>query len=221
MLKAARAWALTHTSKRRYSPVGIAFHWGMALVIAGMLVIGWAMGQLDPGSAKLSAFELHMALGLITLGLSLLRLVWRILISGPVNDADNLGWQTLLAKLTHVVFYICFVGLPVSGWLTWSAFAESERLNLGFISIAPFPLESLPFATKALVLYWADTTHHVLIWLLLLVIPAHIGAALKHHFWDQHDVLVGMLPVLAPEEPAASSKRKRKFRKSPGALKAG
>ena len=219
MLKVVRAWALTHTSERRYSPVGIGFHWVMAIFIVGMLAIGWVMGRLDPGSAKLTVFELHMGIGLITLVLSLLRLVWRVLIPGPVNDADNLGWQTTVAHLTHAAFYLCFIGLPVSGWLTWSAFAGSDRLNLGFVHIPPFPFESLPFATKAFVLYWADTTHHVLNWLLLLVIPAHIGAALKHHFWDEHDVLVGMLPVLASDEPVANSKRKPRLRKSRGQSK--
>ena len=31
---------------------------------------------------------------------------------------------------------------------------------------------------------------------LLVLIPAHVGAALKHHFWDRHDVLQGMLPQI-------------------------
>jgi cytochrome b561 len=221
MLKEIRAWARTHTSKRRYSPVGVAFHWVMAVFIVGMLTLGWFMGRIDSGAPKLMAFELHMGLGLITLVLSVLRLVWRILIPGPVNDADNLGIQTRIAQLTHGVFYLCFIGLPLTGWLTWSAFAGSMTLNIGFIRITPFPFESLPFATKASVLYWADTAHHLLIWVLLLVIPAHIGAALKHHFWDRHDVLVGMLPVLASDEPVASSKGKRKSRRSPARSKAG
>jgi cytochrome b561 len=221
MLKSVKAWALTHTSKRRYSPVGIAFHWGMAAFIVGMLALGWLMGRIDSGAAKMTAFEWHMSLGLMTLALSLLRLVWRIVIPGPVNDADNLGIQTRLAQLTHGAFYLCFIGLPLSGWLTWSAFAEAEALKVGFLEVQPFPFESLSFETKATVLYWADTTHHFLIWLLLLVIPAHIGAALKHHFWDRHDVLVGMLPVLAADEPAVASKGKRKSRRSPVRSKAG
>jgi cytochrome b561 len=194
MLTRVRIWALTHTSKRRYSPVGVVFHWGMAVVIVAMLLLGWVMGRIDSGGTKLTAFEWHMAIGLITLGLSLLRLVWRILIPGPVNDADNLGWQTRIAQLTHAVFYLCFIGLPLTGWLTWSSFAGADRIDLGVLHIPPFPFESLSFATKANVLYWADTGHHLLIWLLLLVIPAHIGAALKHHFWDRDTVLRRMLP---------------------------
>jgi cytochrome b561 len=221
MLTSIRAWARTHTSKRRYSPVGVAFHWGMAVVITGMLILGWVMGRLDSGGTKLTAFELHMTIGLVTLILSSLRLVWRILIPGPVNDADIHGLQGTLAHLTHAAFYLCFIGLPLTGWLTWSAFAGPERLNFGVFELKPFPVESLPFESKATILYWADLAHHALIWLLLLVIPAHIGAALKHHFWDRHDVLVGMLPVLAADVPVAVSKGKRKVRRSRGRSTSG
>ena len=31
---------------------------------------------------------------------------------------------------------------------------------------------------------------------LALLVPMHVGAALKHHFWDRHDVLEGMLPEI-------------------------
>lgn len=214
MLKRIRTWARTHTSKRRYSPVGVAFHWGMAVIIAAMFWLGWRMGRLDAGSAKIGAFQLHMIVGLFTLMIAVLRLLWRLLIPGPVNDADNLGIQTLLAQLTHGAFYVCFAGLPLSGWLTWSAFAGDERLDLGLFYIPPFPFEILRFEQKSLILYWADASHHFLIWVLLIIIPAHAGAALKHHFWDRHDVLVGMLPVLPGDDPPKARPRTRKASQS-------
>ena len=40
----------------------------------------------------------------------------------------------------------------------------------------------------------AEDVHIASVILLLLLIPVHAGAALKHHFWDRHDVLRGMLP---------------------------
>ncbi len=200
MLTKIKAWAETHTSKKRYSPVGVAFHWGMALVIALMLWLGWRMGRIDVGGAKLDAFQLHMIIGLVTLILAALRLSWRLVIPGPVNDADNLGIQTKIARVIHGLFYICFVGLPVSGWLTWSAFAGNEQLNLGLITIPAFPFDKFAFEKKSQILYWAGSLHYVLIWVLIIIIPAHAGAALKHHFWDRHDVLIGMLPILALDE---------------------
>ncbi len=221
MLKKIRTWAKTHTSKRRYSPVGVTFHWGMTVVIVAMLAIGWLMGRVDVGAWKLSMFDFHMVLGLVTLVLSALRLVWRILIPGPVNDADALGFQTTLSHITHGAFYLCFIGLPLSGYLTWSAFAEGDRIGLGIFSIAPIAFDALAFETKNQILYWANATHHALIWLLLLIIPVHAGAALKHHFWDRHDVLVGMLPVLAGDEPPAKQTHRRRAPRSQHRSKAG
>lgn len=219
MLRKIRAWARQHTSKRRYSPVGVVFHWGMAVIVVAMFWLGWSMGRLDAGSAKLGAFHLHMIVGLLTLLLAVMRLLWRILIPGPVNDADDLGIQTLLAQLTHVAFYVCLVGLPLSGWLAWSAFAGDERLGLGLFRVPPFPFEFLEFEQKRLILYWADAIHHFLIWTLLIIIPVHAGAALKHHFWDRHDVLVGMLPVLPNDERPKASTRKRKASQSQSSSK--
>lgn len=222
MLKQLRAWARGHTSKRRYSPVGVAFHWGMAAFIIFMLALGWHMGRVQAGGGKQAVFAIHMTLGLTTLVLSVLRLMWRVLIPGPVNDADNLGVQTLVANATHAIFYVCFIGLPVSGWLMWSAFAGGETLAVfGVTIVKPFPFAALDFEQKRSILYWAGTIHQVLIWTLLLLIPAHAGAALKHHFWDRHDVLEGMLPLLAGEEPPKAKRRKRKARRSPLASRTG
>ena len=50
---------------------------------------------------------------------------------------------------------------------------------------------------------------------LLVLVPLHVGAALKHHFWDHHDVLEGMLPDIPDaEEPRARSTHKRQAPRS-------
>ena len=40
----------------------------------------------------------------------------------------------------------------------------------------------------------AHAVHEYLFWLLLLVLVAHVGAALKHHVFSQNNVLRRMLP---------------------------
>ena len=55
----------------------------------------------------------------------------------------------------------------------------------------------------------AERVHHWLVILLLVLIPGHAGAALKHHFWDRHDVLRGMLPeVPDAQEPQGGHRHK-------------
>ena len=50
------------------------------------------------------------------------------------------------------------------------------------------------------------TVHEYLFWLLLLVLVAHVGAALKHHVFDNDNVLRRMLPFGAPAPLATCRK---------------
>ncbi len=63
------------------------------------------------------------------------------------------------------------------------------------------PIEELPLTMQWQVMQFAETLHLVLVWALMLLVPLHIGAALKHHFWDRNDVLSGMLPDIPDWEP--------------------
>src|SRR5690606_8275789 len=132
-----RAWARRHTEQDRYSPVGIAFHWVMAFLVLFQLGWGWWTGFLHPGGDKLQAYQIHAAVGLPILVLALGRVAWRLLIPGPVNDADKGGWQTQAAYLTHYLFYLCFFALPLSGWVMWSSVAEPGPLYLA--GVVPWP----------------------------------------------------------------------------------
>lgn len=201
MIAAIRAWAKRHTDERRYSPVGQIFHWVMAGLISFQLGWGWHMSRLPAGGEKLRGYEIHAEVGLLMLVLAVLRAIWRLIVPGPINDADRLGWQTFAAHVTHILFYICFFGLPLSGWAMWSALGSHAPLSVA--GVAPWP--DMPFETLAvplqwLILDWSEGIHALLIILLLAMIPLHVGAALKHHFWDRHDVLLGMLPELPEEE---------------------
>lgn len=212
MIERLRAWAKRHTERDRYSPVGIIFHWVMAFLVLFQLGWGWYMSLLPAGGDKLHAFEIHSAAGLPILILGLLRGVWRLIIPGPVNDADLPGWQSKVAYATHYLFYICFFGLPLSGWAMWSSLGEPAPLSFG--GVLPWPL--LPLHDVSPAVQWAimdiaEDVHHVLILTLALLIPLHVAAALKHHFWNRHDVLRGMLPEIPDEEkpPAARKHRPR------------
>lgn len=205
-----RAWARRHTEEGRYSPVAVAFHWVMALLVLFQLGWGFYTDFLMPGGDKVHAYSVHSAAGLPILVLTFFRAAWRIVMPGPVNDADRLGWQSSVAHATHFLFYVCFVALPASGWIMWSSVAPPGPLWLGGVLPWPqVPLDSLPADTRFIILSAAERTHHWLVLLLLVLIPAHAGAALKHHFWDRHDVLRGMLPEIPDwEDPREERQRK-------------
>ncbi len=159
--------------------------------------IGWGFWTdwMMPGGDKVRAYQIHSAAGLSVLILAVARIVWRIFIEDPYNDADRQGWQTTIAHVTAYLFYLAFFILPLSGWIMWSSIAAPGPLYLGGILPWPqVPLHNLDVATRYAILDVSEDVHIAFVILLLVLIPAHVGAALKHHFWDRHDVLVGMLP---------------------------
>ena len=217
MLKQVRAWARSHTERDRYSPVGIAFHWVMALLVLFQLGWGWYASRMPVGGDKLHAYEVHSAAGLPVLLLAIGRVAWRLIIPGPVNDADRQGLQTDAAYAIHYLFYACFFGLPISGWVMWSSIAAPGPLYLaGVLPWPRLPLEELPVMTRWVLMDAAEDVHHILVYLLLLAVPLHVVAALKHHFWDHHDVLRGMLPEIPDaEDPRAGLRHKPRPGQSP------
>lgn len=203
-------WAAGHIDEGRYSPVGIAFHWTMAGLAFFQLGLGWWMGQMSVGGAKVAAYELHYAAGVLMFVLALGRVGWRLLAPGPINDADKPGWESVAGHVTHYIFYACLFGLPLSGWAMVSATGRETELTLiGLTSWPLLPLQDLSNAGLWAVEAGAEWVHWGLIVTLLLLIPIHIGAALKHHLIDRDDVLHAMLPVLPKPIPRRTRWRRR------------
>ena len=205
-------WAAGHTDEGRYSPVGILFHWTMAALVLFQLFWGWWMGRLPVGGDKVAAHDLHYLVGVLMLVLIIGRLGWRTLAPGPINDADKPGWESMAAHVTHYVFYTCLFGLPLTGWAMISATAREQELAL--VGLIPWPL--IPFGDLASVQRWrieavSEWMHWGLVLTLLLLIPIHVGAALKHHFIDRDDVFHGMLPVV-PQLPRRRTRWQRRWR---------
>ncbi|WP_114952012.1 cytochrome b [Sphingosinicella terrae] len=208
MIEGLRRWARRHTEQSRYSPIGIAFHWTMAALVIFQLGWGWYAGLVAAGGNKLLAYQIHGDVGLLILVLAVLRLAWRTIIPGPVNDADTQGWQTKIAYVTHYIFYLCFFGLPLSGWAMWSALGPNAPLAVGGIVPWPaLPFDRLPTGLQWAIMDYAEDVHHLLILLLTALVPLHAAAALKHHFWDRHDVLRGMLPEIPDAKQPGRGKR--------------
>lgn len=189
------AWAKTYRDRGRYTPVGVAFHWIMAAVVIFQLGTGWWIQRYLVGGEKLAAYALHSQIGLTLLVLGLLRLLWRLIVPGPINDADEPGLPATIAHITHGIFYALFTVLPLSGWAMWSAIQPARPLYLaGLIPVPPMPFYDLSREWQFRALDWAMDIHVAAVILLALLVPAHALAALKHHFIDRDDVFQGMFP---------------------------
>ena len=195
MIGGLRDWADRYRSRGKYTPVGVAFHWVMAGVVLYQLFTGWMMQRNLVGADKLEAYADHSEVGLALLLLGVLRLVWRLMLPGPINDADRMGWRSRVAHAMHATFYALFTVLPLSGWVMWSAIQPPRALYLaGVVPIPAMPFQTLSTAWQYRLLDAAEDVHAAGIVLLTLLVPVHAFAALKHHFWDRNDVLEGILP---------------------------
>lgn len=200
-----RAGARKHTDRDRYSPVGVAFHWTVAALVFFQLWWGWRTGRLPAGQDKFDAYDVHIQVGLVIFVLVLLRMAWRLVVPGPDNDADKPGWQSTLAHLTHFTFYGLLLGLPLTGWAMRSATALEIPMTVGGVVRFPhMPFHGFSWELRQSVEMWAERAHWLMVWSLVLLILAHVGAALKHHLIDHDDVLPAMLPLLPHPDDADS-----------------
>ena len=94
----------------------------------------------------------------------------------------------LAAHAGHLMLYGLMIVIPLSGWLMSSA----KGFQTVWFGVLPIPdlLEKNKELGNLL-----QTIHMGLNLLFVAVIAGHIGAALKHHFIDQDDILKRMLPA--------------------------
>ncbi len=170
-----------------WSATAKLFHWLMALLIfaqitLGLLAVSW---RLSP--AKLNLFVWHKSTGMLILALLVLRLLWRLSHKAPELPWEMPLWERAGAQLSHFLLYVLMIALPLTGWVISSA------SNVPFRIFWAIPLPAIVAPDKGLADLFA-TIHAWLVTLLALVLVAHVGAALRHHYVRKDAVLTRMLP---------------------------
>ena len=176
---------------RRYSGVSIALHWITALAVVGQIVLITIADEVS-GSERGYWFGLHKSLGLTILVLTLARLAWRFGHRWIALPDDTPGWQALLARATHILFYVVLLAMPLLGWIASSA-ANRPIEWFGLFLWPELPAPDSRGAAKA-AMQW----HESLAKVLYVLVGLHVAGALKHHFVDRDGVLTRMLPFLKP-----------------------
>ncbi|HTV87234.1 MAG TPA: cytochrome b [Dyella sp.] len=174
------------SDKRQWGSIAKLFHWLVALGILVNGVWGLLMTDMSPSMSKISIYALHKSIGLTILALFFLRLAWRLYDRAPPDEPAPL-WQRVAAHATHALLYGLILAMPLSGW--W--YNSLHGFPLQWFKL--FNLPALAGKNEELA-HTAHAIHEYLFYLLLLVLIAHVGAALKHHFFDKDNVLRRMLP---------------------------
>lgn len=194
--------ALQGPRVRRYGRVSMILHWLTAGLILTQIGLGWYMNEYlpDHSSAQEAIETLHISLGLTTLLVIALLLAVRITHPAPKMPAGLAQWERVLASLSHFVFYILMLALPLTGW----AMVSARKGPIGFWGI-PWPhlpgLDFLMAADQRPLRHLLQQTHTtILVYIILANLALHIIGGLKHQF-DGNPVLWRMLPFGKPKTP--------------------
>ena len=155
----------------RYQPVLVALHWLLALMIIGLLCLGFFvladMPNTDP--KKLDILVWHMAGGMFVLALMILRLIIRRWSARPATATTGSPRLDRLASIAHQSFYVIVFLMIATGWTTGWLISGVFQPNGGSLpdSFAVFP---------------SFRAHAALATLLAILIVVHVAAALYHQF---------------------------------------
>jgi len=166
----------------------------MAFLIGCMLLLGWMTTTdiLPDGPEKSVALHIHESLGMIILGLGVLRLMWRLANPPPPFPAPMPRWERVVARATHIILYALLIAMPLIGWMMISTMPH----NALFFGLFPIPnLPVLPeLPNKKNIRAILENIHWALAWVIVGFTALHAGAALKHHFLERDDILLRMTP---------------------------
>lgn len=175
------------TQTPRYTATAIALHWLLAVAIVGAFGVGLYMSDLPLSPTRLKLYNWHKWAGVTILALSALRLLWR-LGHRPPADLPMPAWQARAAHAVHLLLYVAFFAVPLSGW-AYSSAAGFPIVWFGVLPLPDFVPVDKPLAHQL------KELHELLAWGLALLVLAHIGAALKHHLIDKDGLLLRMMPA--------------------------
>lgn len=176
----------------RYSMGAIVLHWAIAIAV----IVAWriAEGAEDASEAQEAAIMAnHMAVGMLILLLTVLRLVWRLTNAQPAFSQHFARWERIAARVVHVTFYVLLVGLPLMGWVGSSL--EGDSIDV----FGVFTIPGLPLGPNRGAGHEILELHGSLGQVMLYLIVLHVLGALKHHFVDRNGELYRMLPFGTPK----------------------
>lgn len=177
----------------RYPLLSRLLHWLIAILLLGMVILGYYMKSLSMSPTKFQLYSWHKWTGICILTLVLLRLLWRWTHRLPALPSSMGTASIYAAKAGHLLLYGLMLAIPLTGWLMSSA------KGIPTVMFGLYPLPDLISKNKEL----GNTLVTVHIWLnyaLIAMVVAHVLAALKHQFIDRDGIFSRITLGPTPEK---------------------
>ena len=171
-----------------YDSVARALHWAVAGLAVIVVALGWAIpgSPRDTGSRELLLI-LHRSFGLLIIAVILFRGWWRLSHSPPPLPSSLARIEVWAAHSTHLLLYVFFVVLPLSGYINAAAAGHAVSF-FGIFAIPPLIAES-PRLSQV-----ANGVHLAGQFLVYALVGAHVAAALMHGLIRRDGIFERMLP---------------------------
>jgi cytochrome b561 len=167
----------------RWSLATIPLHWLNAVVVIGLIGLGWSMLRFFDAATRFDLYQLHKSFGVVAIALLGLRLAARAAFAAP-PPMHGPVWETRAAHWAHVALYALTSVVVLAGWVT----ASSAPLPIPTIVFGLFIWPSIA-PTDATIFAIAQTVHAWAAYTLVALIALHVAAALKHQFWDRDGLM--------------------------------
>ena len=174
-------------SKDRFGFVSIVLHWLIAVIMIGLIGVGWYMVRLsDEDVWYWRLLDLHEAVGMSLLILFPLKIVWRVVSPNPALLPSLASWERSTAIMVRGLLIIAIAVIPLSGFLFVATNGEAVRL---------YDLITIPDmgSVSKLTREWLSDIHYYGSYGCAGFILLHALAALKHHFIDRNATLRRMM----------------------------
>ncbi len=146
-----------------YGKVARLLHWISALLI----IVLWIMGKVMTNSEVASLYKTHVALGLLVLVLTAVRIVWFFVDNHP-TDLPMLGWQKQAFVWNHRLILLVTILLVSSG----VGILLLSEIGLSPANVTPDLIQDVP----------PLGVHHFSSLLMALLFLMHVGGVLRYQF---------------------------------------
>ena len=155
-----------------YDTLTRVLHWSIALLLVGLISLGFYMVLMEGTPETRWYFNLHKSLGLIAAILIFFRLIWRLMHTPAPLPLSIPRWQARLSRLIHVLLYVCMILMPISGFMG-ASFGKYGILFFG-IQLPTWVNQRQDLSEQFF------EVHEWVAWILVGLIVFHFFAAMKH-----------------------------------------
>ena len=168
----------------RYDLITRLLHWVVAVLLIGLVCLGWYMMSIEDQPDSRWYFNLHKSFGIVAGILILIRLVWRLTHKLAPLPSSIPRWQSVSARAVHVLLYFCMLIMPITGFIG----ASLGKHGILFFGVK-LPAWLNPNHDISEQLF---DVHSTVVWILVGLVTLHVLAALKHLFINRDGVFQRM-----------------------------